>query len=107
MLNGLGFAFLFGTLSARFRDIPPLMTNVMQTLFFITPVIWHTNSLRGALTIADWNPFYHLIQIVRAPLLGEVIEPRTWLLAMAFTILNVGVALVIYARFRWRIPYWI
>ena len=81
-LNGVGFAVTLGTLSARFRDIPPLMTNVVQTVVFITPVLWKAESLQQRAWIAYYNPFYHLIEIVRAPLLGTV-PVESWLFAAA------------------------
>jgi ABC-type polysaccharide/polyol phosphate export permease len=107
LLNGFAFALSFGTISARFRDIPPLMGNVTQTLFFVTPVIWHIDNLKERRIIADWNPIYHLIEIVRAPLLGAWPTAENWSFALVFTLVNTVVALVIYARFRWRIPYWL
>lgn len=107
ILNGVAFALLFGTLSARFRDIPPLMGNFIQTLFFVTPVIWHADNLKERQIIAEWNPFFHLIEIVRAPLLEGIPPVGTWIIVAIFTVANIGVALLFYSRFRWRIPYWI
>jgi ABC-type polysaccharide/polyol phosphate export permease len=107
VVNGLGFSLLFGTLSARFRDIPPLMGNLIQTLFFVTPVIWRADNLKSRHVIAEWNPFYHLIEVVRAPLIEAAPDMRTWLFVLVFTAVNCLVAFVFYARFRWRIPYWL
>ncbi|GGE24512.1 sugar ABC transporter permease [Aureimonas endophytica] len=107
IVNGVAFALFFGTLSARFRDIPPLMANLIQTLFFVTPVLWQVEHLKERRIIAEWNPFYHLIEIVRAPLLGGSISGHSWTFALLFTLVNCAVAFAFYARFRWRIPYWI
>lgn len=106
-VNGVGFAVTLGTLAARFRDIPPLMTNVVQTLFFVTPVLWRAENLGDRSAIALFNPFYHLIEIVRAPLLGGPFPVLSWTVALGFTLANLAVALWLYARFRWRIPYWL
>lgn len=107
IVNGLAFSLLFGTLSARFRDIPPLMANLIQTLFFVTPVIWHVDNLKQRQIIAEWNPFYHLIEVVRGPLLHDAPSMNSWIFALVFTALNCAAALLFYARFRWRIPYWL
>lgn len=107
VLNGAGFALIFGTLSARFRDIPPLMANLVQMLFFVTPVLWRVESIGDRALIATLNPFYYLVEIVRSPLVGHPLPEGAWAVSLAFTAVNLAVALVCYARFRWRIPYWL
>ena len=107
VINGAAFGLLLGTLSARFRDIPPLMSNVVQTLFFVTPVIWHADSLQDRQVIADWNPLYHLIELVRAPILTGFPTAVNWEFSLVFTVVNCLIAFLFYARFRWRIPYWL
>ncbi|WP_420473098.1 ABC transporter permease [Noviherbaspirillum sp. ST9] len=64
-------ATLLAYLAARFRDIPHALGLVFQGLWFISPVYFEAKLFRsgnlGALV--DYNPVYHLLQIVRAPLL--------------------------------------
>lgn len=107
MVNGACIAITLGTLSARFRDIPPLMGNVAQMMFFVTPILWRERDLGDRAFIAHLNPIYHLIEIIRAPLLGSAASLASWGAALAFTAVNLAVAVVFYARFRWRIPYWL
>jgi ABC-2 type transport system permease protein/lipopolysaccharide transport system permease protein len=105
--NGIGFGLTLGTLSARFRDIPPLMANVIQMMFFITPILWRPEALGSRRFIAEANPLYHLVEILRLPLLGMAPSTLNWIVAIAFTLANVGFATFVYARLRWRIPYWL
>jgi ABC-2 type transport system permease protein/lipopolysaccharide transport system permease protein len=107
LINGIGFAITFGTISARFRDVSPLMANVTQMLLFVTPVLWRAQDLGERGAIAELNPLFHLIELVRAPLLSASPSLVDWSVALAFTLLNLGVALAFYARFRWRIAYWL
>lgn len=107
VVTGACFALTLGTLSARFRDIPPLMTNVVQMMFFVTPILWRASDLGDRSGIALWNPIYHLIEIVRAPLLGSLPTATNWAAALGFTAANLVIAILFYARFRWRIPYWL
>jgi ABC-type polysaccharide/polyol phosphate export permease len=53
------------------------------------------------------NPFHYLIDIVREPLLGEVPALATWLVAAAFTVLNLAIGIGLYARYRARLAYWL
>jgi lipopolysaccharide transport system permease protein len=58
-------------LAARFRDIPLILSNIMRVAFFLTPIIWQPARIHDALRLAfvGFNPFYYLIDVVRAPLL--------------------------------------
>src|SRR5262245_60991440 len=58
----------------RFRDLQPIIGAVLQLVFFLTPLIWDRQLLVGKAhdLLVDGNPFYHLVEIVRAPLLGKV-----------------------------------
>jgi ABC-type polysaccharide/polyol phosphate export permease len=105
--NGIGFGLTLGTLSARFRDIPPLFANLIQMAFFVTPIMWRPEALGRSTIIAEANPLYHLIEILREPLLGGAPGIDNWLVVIGFTVVNLGIAYLLYARLRWRIPYWL
>jgi ABC-2 type transport system permease protein len=104
--NGWWMGTVLGALSARFRDIPQLVGSLLQVLFFLTPVIWTTELLRGRSWLVDANPAYHMLEIVRAPLLGEPAAPLSWAFVAAFTAAGSLAALLLLARFRARIAYW-
>jgi lipopolysaccharide transport system permease protein len=55
----------------RFRDLPQAVASVMQIGFFVTPVIWQRGQGRLSSDFVDLNPLYHLMEIIRAPLLGQ------------------------------------
>ena len=72
-LIGLFFIVIFAHLNARFRDTTHLAGVGMQVLFYVTPVLWPAEMLRGRSLgwIVDVNPFYHLLEAVRQPLLSS------------------------------------
>lgn len=39
-IDGFWVSILLGMLSARYRDVPPIVTNFVQVVFFITPIFW-------------------------------------------------------------------
>jgi ABC-type polysaccharide/polyol phosphate export permease len=71
-LNGVSVSFLLGVLTARFRDIPPIVMSVVQILFFISPILWKPEQVPAKAIVVSSNPFFHLLNIVRQPLLGVV-----------------------------------
>jgi ABC-2 type transport system permease protein/lipopolysaccharide transport system permease protein len=106
-LNGLGFGFFLGLVSARFRDIPQLVINASQLIFFVTPILWHRETIQSRAWVASLNPFTYLVDIVREPMLGHIPSAFTWEISGAVTFLNLAVSIIIFARYRWRIPYWL
>ncbi len=106
-LNGVALGIFLGLLSARFRDIPLIVASVVQVMFFITPVIWKPDMLPGRALVLHLNPFYHLVEIFRGPLLGQVPTAENWLAVVLFTLVSWVLAMVFYTVYRWRIAYWV
>lgn len=106
-VNGLWFGLLFGLLCARFRDIPQVVGSVMQVAFFLTPVMWPSRLLGEYQWAADWNPFFHFLETIRAPLLGHGPALRSWGIVLAVTVAGYAVTLLMFSRFRARVAYWV
>ena len=108
LLNLSWISLLMGTLCARFRDIPQIVSNLLQVTFYLTPIIWMPKLLpeRAGHLMLDVNPFFHLIEIVRAPLLGMRPSVMNWVVALSLAVAGWGVTLIFYGRFRSRIAYW-
>jgi ABC-2 type transport system permease protein/lipopolysaccharide transport system permease protein len=104
---GIWTGLILGALSARFRDVPPIVSSMMQIAFFMTPIFWTPSSLPNRQAFVYFNPFYYLVEVVRAPLLGQTPPLSVWLTVIAFNCLAAPVAIVFFARCRARIPYWV
>jgi ABC-type polysaccharide/polyol phosphate export permease len=107
LLNGFWIALLFGLLSARFRDIPQIITSITRVAFFLTPIIWMPHMLPQRAVFLDFNPFYHFLEIFRAPLLGQVPALEHWLVSLGILAVGSVITLLFYERYRWRIVYWL
>jgi ABC-type polysaccharide/polyol phosphate export permease len=101
---------IFAHLNTRFRDVAHMATVLLQVLFYATPVIFPAELLvrrRPDLAfIVDLNPMYHLIEVVRHPLLtGTPAAPLSYAAAGAIlAVLGAGAAVVI-AVFQRRIVF--
>ena len=100
-------ALLLGTICARFRDVPQIVASFLQVAFFLTPIIWKPAQIGDRLIFVEVNPFYHFVQLIRAPLLGEQITALTWIACLAITFGGWAGTLLFYRLFRARIPYWV
>jgi ABC-type polysaccharide/polyol phosphate export permease len=64
--------FLLGLISARYRDIGHATVFILSILFFLSPVFWRPEGATGLrLIFVNYNPFAHLVNIIRTPLLGQ------------------------------------
>jgi ABC-type polysaccharide/polyol phosphate export permease len=106
-LNGAWAGLLLGIVSARFRDLPPLVESIMRVAFFLTPIIWMPSLLPGRGVLLEFNPFFHLLELVRAPMLGQLPGLVSWLAVAGITLGGWLVTFVMFRRYRRRIAYWI
>ena len=106
-LNGVWMGLLLGLMSARFRDVPQIVASVVQVTFFLTPIIWKPELLPGRAFMLDFNPFFHFVELVRAPALGQTPGLVSWLAVLGITLGGWLVTLLMYRRYRWRIAYWV
>lgn len=107
LINITWMAFAAGLLSARYRDIPQVIASAIQIIFFLTPVFWSVDSAPARPAFVTLNPFYHLLEIVRAPLLGQSPAGLSWLVAAALAIAGSIGTLVLYRRAQPRLAYWV
>lgn len=67
-------ATLLAYVGVRFRDVPHALGLVFQAMWFVSPIyfeakVFKSSKLHG---LVDYNPIYHMLEIIRAPLLrGE------------------------------------
>ncbi len=109
LINALFGALWMAPLVSRFRDVGPIVTALLQVLMFFTPIFWTTSSLdttQKALLLT-WNPFGYLVELVREPLLGTSAPIAVAVGTAIITATNVVAGLVIFARTRSKIPYWV
>lgn len=92
----------------RFRDLPQIVQSTLQLLVFVTPVMWLPQSLPAkASALLRYNPFNHMLDIVRAPLLGKAVPAYSWIGLAVWTVACVVIAAILFARSRRRLIYWL
>lgn len=107
IINAVWITLLLGAVCARFRDIAPIAASLVQVAFFLTPIIWMPELLRERVVFAEANPFYHFVEMLRAPLLGVVPQMQTYNVVIGVTVAGWAVTWLFFRRFRCRLAYWI
>jgi ABC-type polysaccharide/polyol phosphate export permease len=94
---------------ARFRDLMQIIQNALQIFFYITPIIWKPSLLPEHLAtgVLDWNPFYHFIQVIRSPLVGDLPTSLNWIVLIVMAMIGWPIALIFFGYYRKRVAYWL
>lgn len=102
---GLGIALAVFT--TRFRDMKRVTESFLMIGFFLTPVLWRPQELITNEFVATYNPFTHLIAIVRQPLIGQVPDQLAWTVSLSATAVVWILAIYAIARYRDKVQFWL
>jgi homopolymeric O-antigen transport system permease protein len=94
-------------LCTRYRDVQQIVTTGIQIMLFATPIMWPISALGPASIIAHVNPLYHLIEVVRAPMLGNAPSMLSWIAAVASAIGGWAIAILLLRRATRRLVFWL
>ena len=103
---GVLLGAILGPVCLRFRDLAQVISNILAILFFLTPIIWKPEQVAGRLALVELNPLFHLIELVRAPLLGKAVPLQSWLFVLATLGVLLLAALFVLSLTRRRIYMW-
>jgi len=107
-INGIWISIFLGMISARYRDVPQIVVNFVQVIFFVTPIFWPPEALGTWMhALPLLNPLFAAVDVVRAPLLGGTPLEYSWTVLLAVTVLGSGATFFFFAKLRPRIAYWL
>ncbi|WP_247648123.1 ABC transporter permease [Pannonibacter phragmitetus] len=68
---------IFAYLGTAFRDLPHALAGALQVVFYLTPIVFPIHILkdRGLELVYLVNPFYHLLELIRYPVLTGSMAP--------------------------------
>ena len=107
LLNGIWISILLGMVSARFRDVPPIVASIIQVVFFMTPVMWPVEALGENAWWAQLNPLFAMLDVMRSPLLGMANAPLSWTILIVMTVVGSVGTFAFFVRFRHRLAFWV
>lgn len=108
-VNLAWLSLVLAVICTRYRDLTQIIVSGLQLWFFVTPIIWLPSLMieKGRLVFLNVNPFYHLIEVVRAPLLGQIPNTLSWVVCTLMAILGWFFALWFFGKYQKRIAYWL
>jgi ABC-type polysaccharide/polyol phosphate export permease len=108
LMSLFSFSMLLSILGLRFRDIGQLVISLMSLMFFLTPIMWVPSNLPEKYQfVVKYNPFAQLVDLIRAPLMGQL--PSLYSLGYVLVMFILGMLFMVYclSKFRHRIVFWL
>ena len=101
--------YILALITTRFRDMQQIIASIMTVVFYVTPVIWQPSLIPSgtAHLLLGLNPFYHFLQIIRLPILGQAPTFENWALSIAMTLIAGFVAYLAAKKYKNRLAYWV
>jgi len=93
-------------LSTRFRDLIPLIQNILQLFFFITPIFWVAGTKMDRFSFLYLNPFDYFISLARMPFYSTY-NPITLYVLIVFMVIFYTISIFLYKKYSTKISYWL
>ena len=107
LINAGWVTFFFGIIATRYRDVIHLIRTGMGIMFFVTPILWIPRTMGPKFELfALYNPFAHMIGIVRDPLVYGTSDPISWTVCLTISVVGWAVSFALFAKFRNRLIFW-
>lgn len=101
-----GCSIFFSIFSVFFRDLQWLVSMVLQTLFFLTPVLYKPKSLTGiASTLVTFNPLSYFVELTNCILNGIAPPSSVWFVTSILATVTFVGAVYFYNKIQYKIVY--
>lgn len=107
LVNLVWMTLAVGIISTRFRDVPQIVAALLQVLLFMTPVFWRPEAIKAHRFVLSGNPLYHMLEITRRPLLGEIAPVNSWIACGLMAVAGWAFTLVLFAVTRRRVVHYL
>ncbi len=94
-------------IGARYRDVGPILQNGMRLLFFITPILWMPELKANRAAFLDYNFFYYLIDMIRAPIIYGHYNLKAMTVCLCTAVIGFIFCSILYRYTRKQIIFWI
>ncbi|MDH7454054.1 ABC transporter permease [Luteimonas composti] len=110
LLNLVWVGYSLGILGARSPDVGQVLNTILMVGFLFTPIIWEgdrypPDSVGGI--IVRLNPAFHILEIVRQPLYGEMPGLHSLLYVGIMTVVGWLFAMFLSRQYSRYVPIWI
>jgi lipopolysaccharide transport system permease protein len=106
-MNLIFLSLVIAIFCTRYQDMSQVVIILVQLIFFFTPILWNADTIQTKKFIFELNPIYHWIEIIRAPLIGNIPSVNNYFWS-GFTLIILSLlATYCVGRYQGRIAYWL
>ena len=110
-LNAIWVSSILALISTRYRDLSPIVSTLVQLSFFATPVLWDITHIIEIRPDVAWiiyiNPFYHILEIFREPIMNGVIPYQSFFICLGLALAGNFFSSLIYKKYSRKIVFWL
>ena len=107
LIVSLPVSFVISIVCARYRDIPPIISSILQLSFFATPILFKKELLQGYEIILTLNPFYYFLEIFRNPILQNEFNANLYYCSFVIIFFSWIIFIVLYNKSKDKISFWV
>jgi len=105
--NLFWIALALGMLCARYRDMAQMAQYALQLAQFATPIIWQPSQVAANSPYLLFNPIYHLVELIRAPIFEHRIPMQSFGISVGMLVVGGALTLVLFHKFKRSINFWL
>ena len=107
LANTYWMSLLVAIVCLRFRDVAQIVVYAIQIMLFISPILWLPTQVSPTNPAVLFNPFFHLLAVVREPIYQGVVPIRSWKFDTLMLVLGSGVTAAAFLMNRRKLVYWL
>ena len=108
LINAALLSMIVAMPAVRFRDVYQTISVSVQIFFFLTPVFWTPAQMAGKRSIIlTLNPFAHLLELIRQPILGHTPSLVHWEWGIGLMFVLGATVVTMLTLYRKRVVFWL
>lgn len=92
-------------IGARFRDLFQLVPILLQLIFLLSPILYKKESLGDLAWVAEFNPIYRVLSLLRSALLSGSVQLGQNLGFLAINIAGMMIGVILLEKQRKHLPF--
>jgi ABC-type polysaccharide/polyol phosphate export permease len=105
--NMFWISICLGMLCARFRDMAQMTQYTLLLAQFATPVIWMPSQVSAQSPYLLFNPIYHLIELIRAPIFEHSLPVNSFIFCTIMFLIGTTVSVFLFNQNKRYINFWL
>lgn len=101
-----GLSGILAVWNAHNKNVSQLTGTLLGLMLFVLPLLWDPKNMSESLvSLAQLNPLYHFVQIVRLPLIGMVPSGSSYIICLICAVIAFGTGMFVLSKVGRKVIY--